>query len=81
MGASAQEIVPFPPTPSGSTTGLTIQDSTDGKRVEPKRLAPGGPNILVIGLGRVPAAMSLHFTSNATFIGAIGKTQIVHLKK
>jgi hypothetical protein len=44
----AQEILPFPPTPSGSTPGLTIQDSTYKKRVEPKRLAEGAPNILVI---------------------------------
>jgi len=46
--AIAQEILPFPPTPSGSTAGLTIQDSTYKKRVEPKRLAEGAPNILVI---------------------------------
>lgn len=44
----AQEILPFPPTPSGSTPGLTIQDSIYKKRVEPKRLAEGAPNILVI---------------------------------
>ncbi len=37
--ASAQEILPFPPTPSASTAGLTMQDSTYKKRVEPKRLA------------------------------------------
>ena len=28
--ASAQEILPFPPTPSGSIAGLTMQDSTYG---------------------------------------------------
>jgi arylsulfatase A-like enzyme len=44
----AQEILPFPPAPSGSTPGLTIQDSTYKKRAEPKRLAEGAPNILVI---------------------------------
>ncbi|MCF7962053.1 MAG: sulfatase-like hydrolase/transferase [Pirellula sp.] len=44
----AQEILPFLPAPSGSTPGLTIQDSTYKKRVEPKRLAEGAPNILVI---------------------------------
>ena len=48
LRADAQEILPFPPTPSGSTAGLTIQDSTYKKRVEPKRLAEGAPNILVI---------------------------------
>jgi arylsulfatase A-like enzyme len=41
-------VLPFPPTPSGSTPGLTIQDSVYKKRVEPKRLADGAPNILVI---------------------------------
>jgi arylsulfatase len=41
-------ILPFPPTPSASTAGLTMQDSTYKKRVEPKRLADGVPNILVV---------------------------------
>ncbi|QVL33744.1 arylsulfatase [Telmatocola sphagniphila] len=41
-------ILPFPPTPSGSTPGLTMQDSIYKKRVEPKRLAEGAPNILII---------------------------------
>ena len=36
--AGAQEILPFPPTPSASTPGLTMQDSIYKKRVEPKRL-------------------------------------------
>ena len=36
--ASAQEILPFPPTPSASKAGLTIETSTYKKRVEPKRL-------------------------------------------
>ena len=46
--SGAQEILPFPPAPSGSTPGLTIQDSTYKKRVEPKRLSEGAPNILII---------------------------------
>jgi len=46
--AGAQEILPFPPTPSASTAGLTIPDSVYKKRVEPKRLADGAPNILII---------------------------------
>ena len=46
--ATGQEVLPFPPTPSGSVAGLTIQDSTYKKRVEPKRLAEGAPNILII---------------------------------
>ena len=44
----AQEILPFPPTPSASSAGLTIETSTYKKRVAPKRLADGAPNILII---------------------------------
>ena len=48
LTAGAQEVLPFPPAPSGSVAGLTIQDSVYKKRVEPKRLADGAPNILII---------------------------------
>ena len=41
-------MLPFPPTPSASTAGLTMQDSVYKKRVEPKRLAAGAPNVLII---------------------------------
>jgi arylsulfatase len=46
--ANGQEILPFPPTPSASTAGLTMQDSIYQKRIEPKRLAADAPNILII---------------------------------
>ena len=46
--SSAQEILPFPPVPSGSVSGLTMETSTYKKRVEPKHLAEGAPNILII---------------------------------
>jgi arylsulfatase len=59
--ARAQEILPFPPAPSGSTPGLTIQDSTYKKRVEPKRLVAGAPNILIILMDDVgPATPSTY---------------------
>jgi arylsulfatase len=45
---SAQDILPFPPTPSGSQAGITIQSSTYKKRVEPKHLTDDAPNILII---------------------------------
>ena len=45
---AAQEILPFPPVPSSSQAGVTIESSTYKKRVEPKRLPEGAPNILVI---------------------------------
>jgi arylsulfatase len=41
-------VLPFPPTPSASTAGLTIRDSVHRKRVEPRRLAADAPNVLVI---------------------------------
>ncbi len=44
----AQEVLPFPPTPSASTAGLTMQDSVHKKRVTPSRLQPGAPNVLII---------------------------------
>jgi len=46
--AGAQEVLPFAPTPSTSQAGLTLQDSVYKKRVEPRRLAGGAPNILII---------------------------------
>ncbi|MGB2625316.1 MAG: arylsulfatase [Candidatus Acidiferrum sp.] len=44
----AQEILPFPPAPSASIAGLTMEDSVYKKRVEPKHLPDGAPNILII---------------------------------
>ena len=59
--ASAQDVLPFPPTPSASIAGLTIQDSTYKKRVEPKRLADGAPNILIILMDDIgPATASTY---------------------
>ncbi len=46
--AAAQDILPFPPAPSGSQAGVTIESSTYQKRVEPKRLPADAPNILII---------------------------------
>ncbi|HLF98423.1 MAG TPA: arylsulfatase [Methylococcaceae bacterium] len=58
---AAQEVLPFPPTPSASKAGLTIQDSTYQKRVEPKRLADGAPNILIILIDDIgPATASTY---------------------
>ena len=44
----AQESLPFPPTPSASVAGRTMQESTYEQRVTPSRLADGSPNILVV---------------------------------
>ncbi|KAA1418174.1 arylsulfatase [Mumia zhuanghuii] len=43
-----QDSLPFPPTPSASVAGRTMQESTYERRVEPPRLADDAPNILVI---------------------------------
>jgi|GEM_PF-6023078 hypothetical protein len=45
---SDASALPFPPAPSGSVAGLTMETSTYKKRVEPKHLAEGAPNILII---------------------------------
>jgi arylsulfatase len=41
-------ILPFPPTPSASVAGQTIQDSKMTWRKEPQRLKPGAPNVLIV---------------------------------
>jgi len=46
--APAQETLPFPPTPSASTAGLTMGSSTHQKRVAPRRLPEEAPNILIV---------------------------------
>lgn len=51
--AHAQDVLPFPPTPSASKAGLTMKDSTHEKRVTPSRLQPGAPNVLIILLDDV----------------------------
>lgn len=46
--AFGQQILPFPPTPSASTAGLSMADSIYNKRVDPARLPKDAPNILII---------------------------------
>lgn len=46
--ASAQQILPFPATPSDSHAGATMAQSTYHKRVVPRHLPTDAPNILVI---------------------------------
>ena len=59
--AADGSVLPFPPTPSASKAGLTMADSTYKKRVEPKRLAEGAPNILIILMDDVgPATPSTY---------------------
>jgi arylsulfatase len=46
--ARAQEVLPFPPTPSASIAGRTMQESAYKQRVEPRRLPADAPNILIV---------------------------------
>ena len=42
------EVLPFPPTPSASIAGRTMQESVYHRRVEPRRLPADAPNILIV---------------------------------
>ncbi len=41
-------VLPFPPTPSASKAGPTLQESTHKRRVEPDRLPKNAPNVLIV---------------------------------
>ena len=56
QGSAEGAILPFPPTPSASEAGVTIESSTYQKRIEPKRLTEEAPNILLILIDDVGAA-------------------------
>jgi arylsulfatase A-like enzyme len=43
-----QESLPFPPTPSASIAGRTMQESVYKPRVSPRRLPADAPNILIV---------------------------------
>lgn len=44
----SQENLPFPPTPSASIAGRTMQESSYAQRERPKRLPDDAPNILIV---------------------------------
>ncbi len=48
VSASAQEILPFPPKPSGSTAGRTMQESVYSPLPAKKHLPKDAPNILIV---------------------------------
>ena len=43
-----QDVLPFPPVPSASIAGRTMQESVYKRRVEPRRLPDDAPNILIV---------------------------------
>ncbi|MBT6963606.1 MAG: sulfatase-like hydrolase/transferase, partial [Lentimicrobiaceae bacterium] len=45
---NSQEVLPFPPTPSASKAGLTMQTSTYQTRVAKNHLDKDAPNILIV---------------------------------
>jgi arylsulfatase len=47
-GLPGGDVLPFPPTPSASIAGRTIQESVYRRRVEPRRLPKDAPNILIV---------------------------------
>src|SRR4051794_7624548 len=65
MKVLPQDVLPFPPTPSASTAGRTMQDSTYEPRVRTRHLPEDAPNILVVLIDDVGPALP------ATFGGAI----------
>jgi hypothetical protein len=42
------DVLPFPPTRSASVAGRTLAESDYHRRVEPRRLRPDAPNILIV---------------------------------
>ncbi|MGH6911467.1 MAG: arylsulfatase, partial [Phenylobacterium sp.] len=51
-------VLPFPPTPSASTAGFTLAESTHKRREEPRRLPKDAPNILIVLLDDVGFGLS-----------------------
>jgi arylsulfatase A-like enzyme len=45
---SPQDVLPFPPTPSASIAGRTMQESVYGQRVKARHLPDDSPNILIV---------------------------------
>ena len=41
-------VLPFPPSPTASKAGPTLQESVHKRRVEPDRLPKGAPNVLIV---------------------------------
>ncbi len=46
-------VLPFPPVPTASTAGPTLQESKHVRRAEPNHLPPDAPNILIVLLDDV----------------------------
>ncbi|MCR9293670.1 MAG: sulfatase-like hydrolase/transferase, partial [bacterium] len=60
-GSFAQEILPFPPKPSGSTAGRTIQESVYSPLPVTSRLPNDAPNIIIVLIDDVGPGQSSTF--------------------
>jgi arylsulfatase len=58
LPAGAQEILPFPPTPSGSTAGRTMQESIYRPLPAVNRLPKDAPNMLIVLIDDVGPAQT-----------------------
>ena len=58
LAAGAQEILPFPPKPSGSIAGRTMQESIYSPLPAVKRLPEDAPNILIVLIDDVGPAQT-----------------------
>ena len=45
---TSSDVLPFPPTPSASIAGRTVQESVYARRERPRRLPEDAPNILIV---------------------------------
>jgi arylsulfatase A-like enzyme len=61
----AQDVLPFPPKPSGSIAGRTLQESTYAPLPAPRRLPADAPNVLVVLIDDAGPALP------STFGGAV----------
>jgi len=61
LNLTAQEILPFPPKPSGSIAGRTIQESVYSPLPATSRLPKDAPNILIVLIDDVGPAQSSTF--------------------
>ena len=58
--ATAQEILPFPPKPSGSIAGRTMQELSTARSLQKRRLPADAPNILIILIDDVGPGAAEH---------------------
>ena len=73
--ASTQEILPFPPKPSGSIANRTMQESVYSPLAEKRRLPADAPNIIIVLIDDTGPAMP------STYGGEINTPTLDHIAK